>query len=250
MPTKSKSTGTAAGDKPVKSAFKPITGKKAAVPAAPAEAEEKKSAKSKRGPKAGEEPVVEKPKEALSLIDGDDKPKTPRVRKASSLTNPVLPSISKFNDAATAAAAAPAVPEVIVAPAAEAPAEELVAEVSPTGEKLIHLKPPFTVKDLAAALNLKPFVLIKNLMDIGVFANQNQNLETDVASKICEIHGFKFEKERRKEGGGVHKLETKVVAPPAPKPEEVAEDDEPDVLKVRPPVVTFMGHVEDRKSVV
>ena len=110
MPTKSKSTGTAAGDKPVKSAFKPITGKKAAVPAAPAEAEEKKSAKSKRGPKAGEEPVVEKPKEALSLIDGDDRPKTPRVRKASSLTNPVLPSISKFNDAATAAAAAPVMP--------------------------------------------------------------------------------------------------------------------------------------------
>ena len=78
MPTKSKSTGTAAGDKPVKSVFKPITGKK---PAAPAEAEKKEPVKSKRGPKAGEDPVEEKPKETLSLID-EDKPKTPRVRKA------------------------------------------------------------------------------------------------------------------------------------------------------------------------
>ena len=56
MPTKSKSTGSTAGDKPVKSAFKPITGKK---PAAPAEAEEKKPAKKAVGDKSPEK--VEKP---------------------------------------------------------------------------------------------------------------------------------------------------------------------------------------------
>src|SRR5437870_505281 len=143
MPTKSKSTRADASDKPVKSLLKPITGRK---PAAPAEAEEKKPAKktageksekpvSKRGPKAGEEAVAEKPKEVLSLIDQADKPKTPRTRTASALKNTVLPSISKIMGAEAAPVPAVAVAE---APATATPPEPPATEVSPTGEKLVH----------------------------------------------------------------------------------------------------------------
>jgi hypothetical protein len=106
-----------------------------------------------------------------------DKPKRPPANKPSQVTSPILPCISKITDAPTA------------------PVRSTI-EVLAHAKKVVHLKPPFTVKDLAAAINLKPYALIKNLMDIGVFANQNQNIEVDVASKICEMHGWHFEHDR------------------------------------------------------
>jgi translation initiation factor IF-2 len=111
------------------------------------------------------------------------------------------------------------------------------------GRKIIHIKPPIIVKDLAAQLGLKNFHLIKELMDdYNIFANPNLTVEPEVATKICEKHGFVFEMERREKGGGVHK-QVEVVAPPPPPVIEKEEE-----LKLRPPVITFMGHVDHGKT--
>jgi translation initiation factor IF-2 len=133
--------------------------------------------------------------------------------------------------------------EVAPAPVAVEEVVAEVAEVTEDGKKIVNLKPPIIVKDLAAALGLKPFVVIKELMEANIFANLNQTVEPAVAAEICERHGFVFEREKRQAGAGVHKADP-VVAPPAAPEVEVKQDE----LEPRPPIITFMGHVDHGKT--
>ena len=212
-----------------KSGFAPITAKKTPARApAPAAAT----------------PVAPEPAkhvvESVSLIE----PHTPKPRRApadEATKRTILPPISRIRTPAPA----PEPPRVEPpAPPATAAAEVSEAETeTEDGRKIIHIKPPIIVKDLAAQLGLKNFHLIKELMDdFNIFANPNLTVEPEVASKVCEKHGFVFEMERREKGAGVHKAVEVVVAPPPPVIEKQEE------LKPRPPIITFMGHVDHGKT--
>ena len=181
--------------------------------------------------------------ESVSLIDR----KKPRKKTEGGEVKPkrdLLPPISRIRASleATVAPPKPAAPEQT--PPTQAPTEAVTpsAEAEAEPQKIILIKPPIVVKQLAAELGLKPHQIIAELMTHNIFANINQTIEPDIAAKIAENHGFVLEKERREKGAGVHKVEQVVVAPPPPVIKE------PEELKPRGPIITFMGHVDHGKT--
>lgn len=98
---------------------------------------------------------------------------------------------------------------------------------------IIYIPSSITVKDLAEAIDISVNQLITKLIQLGIMANQNQDVDFDTAELIADEFGKKLAVKEPEDEKSVFDLDY--------------EDDE-DSLRPRPPVITVMGHVDHGKT--
>ena len=133
---------------------------------------------------------------------------------------------------AAVAPVAPPPPKVETRPEPPKPETKPVVPEPPVEIKreLIKLPESVTVGELAAAMRHKSGEVIKALLDLGVMATVNEVLDPTAAKLVADKFHFDVE---------VRSLEGDIL-------EE--EETDPSQLKLRPPVVTVMGHVDHGKT--
>lgn len=103
----------------------------------------------------------------------------------------------------------------------------------PAEKKPIVIEETITVQKLAEKLRVTAADVIKSLMELGVMATINQEIDSDTAILVADKFGYEVHVKEEED------IEEIIMAEP---------EDDPKDLKPRPPVVAIMGHVDHGKT--
>jgi translation initiation factor IF-2 len=220
-----------------------------ARPAAPAPKPEPKVVLIRRveRPAAAMAPPPAPPAPPKKVLPAPAAPPRPAARPAAPVSRPTPPRPAPPKEVAPAAAPVPATPAASVVsltappitavpPVAPPPSPPLVAEAAPSAppaevqRELLKLPESVTVAELAEKMRRKSGEVIKALLEMGVMATLNEILDPTAVKLVADKFSFDVE---------IRSLEG----------EEIVEEElDPTLLRLRPPVVTVMGHVDHGKT--
>ncbi|MDD3825133.1 MAG: translation initiation factor IF-2 [Anaerolineae bacterium] len=115
---------------------------------------------------------------------------------------------------------------------------------APAAPRVIELPETMIVRDLARALRVNPIDVIKELMSNGIVAGINQTIDYETAAIVAGEMGFQTQPIRVEEPEADQKVER------AGKTlwQTLLQEESPENVEPRPPVVTVLGHVDHGKT--
>ncbi len=182
----------------------------------------KEAAKATPAPRKTEPPVKEEVKEPAAAAAAETPPTAPKARRQVLTASEQRMAENKPGGSPAAAArpepaaTPPPAPTPIPQPApaakpadkpvesasAAATADEAALAAQQLHDKIVVIKPPIIVKDLAAKLGLKPYQIIHHLMEMNIFTSASQALEEEVARKLCAKLGVYLRDREARKGRG------------------------------------------------